>query len=433
MLDINLIRENPEFVKKSCKNRGYDLDIDELIRYDGEWRESKQKSDELKHKRNAVSEEINQLKKEGRDIKAKIREIKEIPEKIKRLDEETERLREKINAVMHNIPNIMDKSVPVGDASKNKIIKENGKKKKFNFPVKHHWELGESLDIIDLKRASKLSGEGFYVLKGKGAIMQRALIQFMLDFHVKNGFTEINPPQIVKGDALFGTGNLPKFADQLYKTEDSYLIPTAEVPLTNLHANENLDENELPKKYSAFTECYRTEAGRHGTETRGIFRLHQFEKVEMVYITKPEDSMKALEEMKGKAEKICEMLGLPYRTILLSTQDSGFASSKTYDIEVYSPALKKYLETSSCSNCTDFQARRANIKFKTTQGNRYAHTLNGSGLALPRLMISILENYQQKDGSINIPKALWKYTGFKKIESAQKETKFKEEKSKKKK
>ncbi|MEM4230849.1 MAG: serine--tRNA ligase, partial [Candidatus Pacearchaeota archaeon] len=285
---------------------------------------------------------------------------------------------------------------------------------------KSHLELGEALDIIDIKRAVKIAGAGFYMLKGKGAILQRALIQFMLDFHNKNGFIEINPPQLVNRKTAFGTGNLPKFEEQLYTTRDNLvLIPTAEVPVTNIYAGEVLKEKDLPKKFCAFTECYRTEAGRHAGE-EGLFRLHQFEKVEMVYICKPEDSWKFLEEMTGNSEKILKLLEIPYRKLFLATADAGFASAKTYDLEVWSPTMNKYLEVASCSNCTDFQARRMNTKYQTKNNElRFVHTLNGSGLALPRLMISLLECNQQKNGSIKIPKVLWKYTGFKEIKPAE--------------
>ena len=267
-----------------------------------------------------------------------------------------------------------------------------------------------------MKRATKISGAGFYILNGEFAKLQRALIQYMLDFHVKNGLTEINPPQLVNRESAFNTGNLPKFEDQLYKTNDNLiLVPTAEVPVTNIYSGEILNEKDLPKRFCAFTECYRTEAGRKAGE-EGLFRLHQFEKVEMVYLCVPEESNDLLEEMTENAEKILEALELPYRRILLSTGDASFASHKTYDIEVWSPAMNRYLETSSCSNCSDFQARRMNTKYQG-KGINFIHTLNGSGIALPRLMIALIENNQQEDGSIKIPKVLWDYTGFKVIEA----------------
>ena len=310
------------------------------------------------------------------------------------------------------IPNIQAENVPIGGEKDYKEVSKWGKIPKMSH-AKGHLELGEKLDIIDIKRATKISGAGFYILKGEGARLQRALIQFMLDFHVKNGFTEINPPQLVNEQTAFGTGNLPKFADQLYKTNDNLmLVPTAEVPVTNIYSGEILNEKDLPKKFCAFTECYRTEAGRH-TGEEGLYRLHQFEKVEMVYLCRQEDSWKFLEEMTSNAEKILKLLKLPYRKVLLATGDASFSSAKTYDLEVWSPAMKRYLECSSCSNCTDFQARRMNTRYQCKNGLKFVHTLNGSCLALPRLMIAILENNQQKDGSIKIPSVLQKYTGFK--------------------
>ena len=418
MIDIKLIRESPEIVKKSIKDRNYDIDLNEIIKLDGHWREFKKQDDDLRAERNKISEDINQAKKAKEEKKAKelIKQAGIIPEKLKINEEREKELREKIDDLVSRIPNIQNPEVPRGDESKNKEIHKIGKIPSIKEP-KSHLELGEKLDILDIKRSVKLSGAGFYILKGKGAKLQRALIQFMMDFHEKNKLTEINPPQLVLRKTAFGTGNLPKFEDQLYKTNDDlFLVPTAEVPVTNIYADEILNEKDLPKKFFAFTECYRTEAGRH-TGEEGLFRLHQFEKVEMVYICTPEQSNELLEEMTSNAEKILKELGLPFRRLLLSTGDAGFASAKTYDLEVWSPAMNKYIECSSCSNCTDFQARRMNTRCKGKSGLRVVHTLNGSGIALPRLMISILENNQQKDGSIKIPEVLWKYTGFKEIKA----------------
>jgi len=420
MLDIKLIRENPEIVKKNIKNRGYDINIDSILKIDEQWRKAKKEIDELRHKRNKISQEINKTKKQGKDAKLLIQDAKNLPEKIRQQEENIENLREKRDNLLFSIPNIPDKSVPVGGEGKNKITKKHGKIQRFKFKVKSHVELLENLDLLDMKRAAKLAGSGFYLFKGKLAQLERALINFMLDFHIKDGFIEINPPQIVNGKIAFGTGNLPKFEQDLYKTREGfYLIPTAEVPVTNLYAEEILHEKDLPKKFCCFTQCYRTEAGRHGSETPGIFRLHEFEKVEMVYLCKPENSYKFLEEMTKRAEKILESLKLPYQRNVLSTGDMGFAAAKTYDIEVYSPYLKKYIETSSCSNCTDFQARRMNTRFSSKQGLKFVHTLNGSGLATPRLLISLVENNQTKQGTIKIPKVLWKYTEFKEIKPEQ--------------
>lgn len=418
MIDIKLIRENPDLVKANNKNRNYDLDINEILKLDNDWKKIKFESDNLRGDRNKVSNEINEAKKakDEKKLKILIKNAKEIPEKLKKNEEKEKELKEKLDKLLSLIPNIQDKSVPIGGEEKNKEIKKLGKIPKFNFPVKSHEELLKNLDLLDMKRAAKIAGSGFYLFKGDLAKLERALINFMLDFHIKDGFIEINPPQLVNEKTLFGTGNLPKFEGDVYKTREGfYLVPTAEVPLTNLYAEEVLQEKELPKKFVAFTQCYRTEAGRHGSETPGIFRLHEFEKVEMVYICKQEDSWDFLEEMTKRAEKILELLELPYRRIVLATADAGFASAKTYDLEAWSPALKKYLETSSCSNCADFQARRMNTRYQSKDGLKFVHTLNGSGLATPRLLIALIENNQQKDGSIKIPKVLWKYTGFKEI------------------
>ena len=418
MIDIKLIRENPELVKQNNKNRKYDIDVSQILKLDNDWKKIKFESDNLRGDRNKVSNEINEAKKakDEKKLKILIKNAKEIPEKLKKNEEKEKELKEKLDKLLSLIPNIQDKSVPIGGEEKNKEIKKLGKIPKFNFPVKSHEELLKNLDLLDMKRAAKIAGSGFYLFKGDLAKLERALINFMLDFHIKDGFIEINPPQLVNEKTLFGTGNLPKFEGDVYKTREGfYLVPTAEVPLTNLYAEEVLQEKELPKKFVAFTQCYRTEAGRHGSETPGIFRLHEFEKVEMVYICKQEDSWDFLEEMTKRAEKILELLELPYRRIVLATADAGFASAKTYDLEAWSPALNKYLETSSCSNCADFQARRMNTRYQSKDGLKFVHTLNGSGLATPRLLIALIENNQQKDGSIKIPKVLWKYTGFKEI------------------
>lgn len=441
MIDIRLIRENPALVKKKVKDRGYDSDIDTLLKLDKEWRDLKVKSDNLRARRNEVSKEISEAKKQKKPVDKLLKEAKEIPEKLAKIENEMALLEDKKNAILFTMPNLQHDSVPVGDATKNKVMKKWGKLPKFDFKIKGHAELLESLGLLDLKRAAKISGSGFYILRGELAKFERALIQFMIDFHVRDGFEEINPPQMVNAQTMFGTGNLPKFEPDLYKTQESlYPIPTAEVPVTNLYAGEVIEENSLPKKFVAFTQCFRTEAGRHGSETPGIFRLHQFEKVEMVYICKPEDSWKFLEEMTERAEKLLELLDLPYQRVLLATADASFASAKSYDLEVWSPALNKYLETSSCSNCTDFQARRMNAKYteNKTGERKFVHTLNGSGLATPRLLISLVENYQQKDGTIKIPDVLVPYMDGKKfigkpkapkIEKAEKKPEKKEEKS----
>jgi seryl-tRNA synthetase len=417
MIDIKLIRESPSLVKQNCKNRGYDAgDIDEILSLDEKWRTLKKQDDDLRAERNKVSKEISEAKKQKRDTSKPLKRAKQIPEKLKRNEEEEKQLRENLDNILALIPNIQAKEVPVGGEEKNKVIYKKGEVPKFDFPVKSHDELLEKAGLLDMERAAKLSGTGFYLFKGELAQLERALINFMIDFHVKDGFIEINPPQLVNAKTMFGTGNLPKFEADVYKTrENLYLIPTAEVVVTNLYRDEVLREKDLPKRFVAFTQCYRTEAGKHGSETPGIFRLHEFEKVEMVYICRQEDSWKLHEEMTARAERIIEKLKLPYRKILLATADAGFASAKTYDLEVWSPFLKKYLEASSCSNCTDFQARRMNTRYQSKEGMKFVHTLNGSGLATPRLLIALIENYQQKDGSIRVPAVLQSYMDGKKF------------------
>ncbi len=417
MIDIKLIRENPSLVKQNCRNRGYEeRDVDEILSLDEKWRKLKKEDDDLRSDRNRVSKEINEAKKQKKDTSKLLKRARQIPEKLRTNEEEEKGLRENLDKILAMIPNIQAKEVPVGGGEKNKIIHKKGEVPKFDFPVKSHHELLEKAGLLDMERAAKLSGTGFYLFKGELAQLERALVNFMIDFHVKDGFIEINPPQIVNEKTMFGTGNLPKFEADLYKTREGfYLIPTAEVVVTNIYRDEVLKEKDLPKKFVAFTQCYRTEAGRHGSETPGIFRLHEFEKVEMVYLCSQEDSWKFHEEMTARAEKILDKLKLPYRKVLLATADAGFASAKTYDLEVWSPFLKKYLETSSCSNCTDFQARRMNTRYQSKEGIRFVHTLNGSGLATPRLLISLIENYQQKDGSIRVPAVLQSYMDGKKF------------------
>ncbi len=430
MIDIKLIRDNPTSIKKKISERGYEINLDKLFKLDKEWRSLKLKADGLRSQRNKISKEIAEAKSKNKPVSTLLKKAKAIPEKIQEIEKESEHLEKQRKEILHSIPNIQDDSITVGREEKNKVIKKHGKIPKFKFKIKNHTKLLEDLDLLDIKRATKLSGSGFYILKGDLAKLERSLIQFMLDFHVKNGFTEINPPQLVKQAPLFGTGQLPKFDQDVYQTTSGlYPIPTAEVPLANIYSNETLREENLPKKFVAFTQCYRTEAGRHGSETPGIFRLHQFEKVELVYLCKPSESEKLLEEMTKYSEKLLQMLKIPYRKILLATKDASFASAKTYDLEVWSPAMKKYLETSSLSNCRDFQARRMNTKFleKKTNERKFIHTLNGSGLATPRLLIALVENNQQSDGSIKIPKVLQKYTGFSiiKTEKPKKKTKKK--------
>ena len=420
MIDNKLIRESPNFIKDSLKKRWQDSNvIDEWIELDKDLRELRQECENLRHERNIISQKINGLKKrnEAKLIGEVLKEAKEIPGKIKTREERIARIEKQMEEISLNLPNLLDNKVPFGkSAGDNKMINKFG-----SCRIKHpksHLELLENLGLLDLKASAKLSGEGFYVLKGELAVLQRALINFFLDYHKKKGRTEINPPILVNEKSALGTAHLPKFEKDMYRTsENLFLIPTSEMSLTNLHQDLIIDEQELPKRYSSYTPCFRTEAGKHGTETRGLFRLHQFDKVEMVSLTLPEQSEKELKEMLRDAEDLLKLLNIPFRTMLLCSADLGFASSITYDIETYSPFLNKYLETSSVSNCKDFQARRMNTKFlrKKTNQREFIHTLNGSGLALPRLLISLVECNQKEDGSIIIPKVLHRYTGFKVI------------------
>ncbi len=429
MIDPKLIRENITIVKTNLKKRGLDSEIaDKWLELDKELRELKQECDTLRHKRNTLSMKINEAKKnkDTRWIEETLKEAKDIPDKIKIREERIAKMENEINDISFNLPNIADSKVPAGKSSEdNKVVRKSGALPKIKEP-KSHVELLEKLNLLDLKASAKIAGEGFYVLKGQLAVLQRALINFFLDFHKKQGRIEINPPMLSNEKTAFGTAHLPKFDSDMYKTREGfYLTPTSEMQMTNLYQDSVVSEEELPLRYCAYTPCFRTEAGKHGTETRGLFRLHQFDKVEMVSFTLPENSEKELNSMLKDAEDLLKQLGLPYRILLLCSGDMGFASSITYDLEVYSPFLKKYLEASSVSNCNDFQARRMNTKFlrKKTNQREYVHTLNGSGLALPRLMISLIECNQQDDGSIVIPKVLHKYCGFKVIKAVKKKSK----------
>ena len=425
MLDNRLIRENSNFIKDNLKKRWQDSKVvDEWLELDKDLRELKKECENLRHDRNIISNKINELKKnnEVKLVGDALKKAKEIPDMIKSREERILKIEEQLKNISFNLPNIIDEKVPFGkSAEDNKVVNKFGSCRIKN--AKSHVELLEDLELLDFKASAKISGEGFYVLKSELAILQRALINFFLDYHRKKGRTEINPPVLVNDKSAFGTAHLPKFEEDMYKTsEDMFLVPTAEMPLTNLCRESVSDEDKLPNRYSAYTPCFRVEAGKHGTETRGLFRLHQFDKVEMVSITLPEQSEKELKEMLRDAEAMLKLLKIPFRTVLLCSADIGFASSITYDIETYSPSLNKYLEVSSISNCKDFQARRMNAKFlrKKTNEREYVHTLNGSGLALPRLMISLIECNQQPDGSIIIPKVLHKYTGFKVIKAKNK-------------
>ena len=418
MLDIKLIREKPEFVKERLSLRDESLPamIDEVLALDKERRAIIKEIEDLKAERNKLSKQIGILFKEGKKEEAeKIKEIVSAKkEKIEKLEKELKDTEKRFKDTMLKIPNIPAPDVPVGkDETENVEIRKWGKPRKFDFEPFPHWEIGEKLGILDFTRGAKLSGSRFTVMYKEAARLERALINFMLDLHTKqHGYTEVWTPVLVKPEILIGTGQLPKFEEDLYKVcdEDLYLIPTAEVTLTNLHADEILQEEELPKYYTAYTPCFRREAGTHGRDVRGILRQHQFDKVELVKIVKPEESYKELEKLVKEAEKVLQLLELPYRVVELCTGDLGFSAAKTYDIEVWIPSQNCYREISSCSNTEDFQARRAKIRYKDKTGkNRLVHTLNGSGLAVGRTLIAIMENYQKPDGTFEIPEVLKKY------------------------
>jgi len=415
MLEIRFIRKNSVLVGKALRARGNDLALESLLKVDSQRRKLLQEVEDLRNVRNRVSEKIGRQKKEGKDAGKLIAQMKKIASRIKELDNLLEEKEASLNEYLFSMPNIPHPSVPVGkDETENPVIRTWGDILEFEFEPVPHWEIGEGLDILDFERAAKVAGSRFAVYRGLGAKLERALINFMLDLHQDlHGYTEILPPFIVNKRSLVGTGQLPKFADDLFKLEkwNYYLIPTAEVPITNLHRNEILDEEILPVHYMAYTPCFRSEAGSYGKDTRGIVRQHQFNKVELVKFCQPENSYTELESLLLDAEEVLQKLNLPYRVIELCTGDLGFSASKTYDIEVWLPGQNRFCEISSCSNFEAFQSRRANIRYrpKGQTKTRLLHTLNGSGLAVGRTLVAILENYQQEDGSVLIPEALIKY------------------------
>lgn len=417
MLDIKFVRQNLEQVQKALGTRSNAAQLETFIEWDNRRRAILIEAENLKHRRNVVSEEIAALKKKGQDAENLVSEMREVSSKIKEMDKELSEIEAKANDILMVIPNIPHASVPVGkDEKDNPEVKRSGEPRKFDFDIKAHWDIGEALGILDLERATKITGARFPLYMGLGARLERALINFMLDTHTgENGYKEVLPPFIVNRDTMTGTGQLPKFEEDLFKLEkwDYYLVPTAEVPLTNIHKGEILEEEKLPLYFTAYTPCFRSEAGSYGKDTRGLIRQHQFNKVEMVKLTTPETSYEELEKMVENATGILDRLELPYRVITLCTGDMGFSAAKTYDIEVWIPAQNMYREISSCSNCEDFQARRANIRFKRKgkKGTEFVHTLNGSGLAVGRTFLAILENYQQADGSVIIPTVLRPYMG----------------------
>jgi len=416
MLDVKAIRQNPDMIKQALKNRKAEADLDGFLKLDEERRNLLYEVEQLKKQRNQESEEIAKRKKAGEDAKELIARMKDVSRKIKEMDEEVNEVQTKIQDILLTIPNIPDASVPVGeDDSDNVELRRFGKPTTFDFEPKAHWDIGEDLDILDFNRAGKITGSRFTVYKGAGARLERALINFMLDLHTeKHGYREVLPPYIVNRGSMTGTGQLPKFEEDAFKLEnnhDYFLIPTAEVPVTNLHREEILSKDALPIRYVAYSACFRAEAGSAGRDTRGLIRQHQFNKVELVKFVKPEDSMEELEKLTADAEQVLQLLGLPYRVVNLSTGDLGFSSAKTYDIEVWMPSYDRYVEISSCSNFRDFQARRAKIQYRPEKGGRpeFVHTLNGSGLAIGRTTAAVLENYQQSDGSVLVPEVLREY------------------------
>jgi len=416
MLDLKFIRENPDKVKVGLATKRITVDIDGLLQLDISRRQLFVKIDELKAKKNAANDEITRLIKEKNDPKPTIASMKTIAAEIDALEPQVKVLDEQILNILLFIPNIPHDSVPKGGPEANQIVNSWGDKPVFDFKPKTHIEIAESLDIIDFKRGTKLSGSNFILYKDLGARLERALYNFMLDLHTsQHGYREMAPPVVVNTATMTATGQLPKMKDDMYHLEgdDLYLIPTAEVPVTNIHRDEMLNEEDLPLYYTAYTTCFRREAGSYGKDTRGLVRIHQFDKVELVKFVKPEGSYQELESLLGNARRVFEILKIPYRVLLLATGDLSFAAAKCYDIEVYAAGMDKWLEASSCSNFEDFQARRGNISFKGKDGKKkgFVHTLNGSGVALPRTMVAILENYQTADGKVIIPEALRPYMG----------------------
>ncbi len=417
MLDIRLFRERPEFVKERLALRGGEYPVDEVISLDRRRRELLQEVEKLRHARKVASEEIGRLKRAGQDAQEQMQEVKRLGERLKELENELRTVEARLRALLLEIPNLPHESVPPGvDENDNQVIKRWGDLPTFDFTPKPHWELGEQLGIFDFARAAKITGSRFVVYRGAGARLERALIAFMLDLHTKeHGYQEVLPPFIVNEASMIGTGQLPKFKEDLFKLEDwdYYLIPTAEVPVTNLHRDEIIPEEALPLYYVAYTPCFRAEAGAHGRDVKGIIRQHQFNKVELVKFTHPETSYEELESLTFDAEEVLQKLGLPYRVVVLCTGDLGFAAAKTYDLEVWVPGQNRFVEISSCSNFEDYQARRANIRFRPKGGKkpRLVHTLNGSGLAVGRTLMAILENYQQRDGTVVVPEVLRPYLG----------------------
>lgn len=418
MLDIKLIRENPEKINELLKRRNPELSIDEVLQIDAERRAVQTQADELRAKRKSESQKIGEMKKNGENTDAIQEEVRKWGDEIKILEEKEVFLDEKQRTLLLNIPNTPDETTPVGTSEEdNKIVSGCGEPTEADFELKAHWDIVEEKGLVDFERGVKLAQSRFVMYRGKGAQLERAIINFFLDIHTKeHGYEEILPPVLVNSAAMTGTGQLPKFAEDMYKceNEDLYLIPTAEVPVTNIYQNEILNEDDLPKYMTAYTPCFRREAGSAGKDTRGLIRVHQFNKVELVKLTTPEKSAEEHEKLTLDAEKVLELLELPYRRVALCTADIGFSAKKCFDLEVYMPSYNGYKEISSCSNFGDFQARRGNIRYREKSSGqvRFVHTINGSGLAVGRTFAAIVENFQQADGTIKIPRVLHQYTGF---------------------
>lgn len=418
MLDVKLLRTDFDRVAQSLKNRGASLElISKFPEYDTARREKLSESEQLKNRRNVVSQEVAKLKKSGGNADDLIAEMREVGDRIKQLDDEVRVIEAEMDLMLLSVPNMPHESVPVGASEEDNVeLRREGAPRTFDFEPKSHWDIASELGILDFEAAAKVTGARFVFYKGLGARLERALINFMMDLHSdRHGYEEILPPYIVNRDSLVGTGQLPKFAEDLFKLENSdyYLIPTAEVPVTNFHREEILSAEDLPKRFVAYSSCFRSEAGSAGRDTRGLIRQHQFNKVELVKLSAPDSSFDMLEQMTGHAERVLQLLGLPYRVLLLCTGDMGFGSTKTYDLEVWIPSAGVYREISSCSNMGDFQARRAGIRYRPEAGAKpeFVHTLNGSGLAVGRTVAALIENYQNADGTVTIPEALRPYMG----------------------
>ena len=422
MISIDLIRNNLDQLTIALSSKGYNENLDEAVELDSYIRKSLSTANELRAERNKVSDQIALIKKKGGDAQGMIKSMREVGESIKKIENKIGISKEKLEDILLNVPNPPHNSVPIGnDEKENKVVSSWGEDISFNFDIKSHVEIGNQLGLFDFDQASKISGSGFPLYKSKGALLERGLINFMLDFQTNNnGYTEIFPPFLVNSTSALTTGNLPKFSEDMYHSEidNLWLIPTAEVPITSYHRDQILSENQLPKKYAAFSACFRREAGSYGKDTRGLLRVHQFNKVELVQFVNPNESYKVLEELTSHAEEILRSLKLKYRKVELCSGDLSFSAAKCFDLEVWSPAEEKWLEVSSCSNFEDFQARRGNIRYRKSSDEKveFVHTLNGSGLATPRLMVALLETYQNKDGSVQVPDVLQDYIKLKIID-----------------